>query len=187
MPKGYTLIEFLVVLGLLAIAVGAALLFLTSILKGTNQANISAEVKQNGQAILDSLERQIRGAKSATNLASLPVGSSGGVVLLGGDNSNFYLACFSPTASLNGAIKTATQVLGGPVPTASDYKTISNTDTVSGTNITSCSITASAPTSSLSGDIVVVSFTADRAVKAPTRADFNASANFMTTISLRKY
>src|SRR3989344_1028540 len=60
--KGFTLIELLVVLGILAAAVGASMIFLTSVLKGTNQANVTAEVKQNGQVVLDSLEKQIRGA-----------------------------------------------------------------------------------------------------------------------------
>jgi len=55
LSKGFTLIELLVVLGILVIGVGSTLLFLTSILRGTNQANVTAEVKQNGQAILDSL------------------------------------------------------------------------------------------------------------------------------------
>src|SRR3989338_2133305 len=63
--RAFTLIEFLVVLGILALVVGSITLFLTSVLKGTNQANVLSEVKQNGQATLDSLERQIRGAVDA--------------------------------------------------------------------------------------------------------------------------
>ncbi len=59
---GFTLIELIVVMGILALVVGAITLFISSVLKGSNQAKITAEVKQNGQVTLDSLERQIRGA-----------------------------------------------------------------------------------------------------------------------------
>src|SRR3990167_9169606 len=62
---GFTLLEFLVVIGLLSITIGSILLFLTSVLKGTNQANITSEVKQNGQVVLDTLESQIRNATDA--------------------------------------------------------------------------------------------------------------------------
>src|SRR3989344_5912333 len=66
--KGFTLLEFLVVIGLLSITIGSILLFLTSVLKGTNQANITSEVKQNGQVVLDTLESQIRNATDAVCL-----------------------------------------------------------------------------------------------------------------------
>lgn len=188
MSKGYTLIEFIVVLGLLALAVGSALVFLTSVLRGSNQANISAEVKQNGQAVLDSLERQIRGAKTATIIdsASLPVGVSSGIVLTNNNGSNLYIACFDPTASDNGAIKTATQLVGQGVPSEGLYRTLTNPDKVSGININPCSISVTA-SSSVSGAVVAIDFTAGRAISAPTRVDFDASAKFNTTISLRNY
>ena len=186
--SGYTLVELLVVLGLLALVVGAALLFLTSILRGTNQSNISAEVKQNGQAVLDSLERQIRGAKSASDMTGIapPPGVSDWISLALSDGSTMYIGCLNPTANLNGAIGTK----GGSIPTsANDFQTLTNRDPVSGINIATanCSLSVPAPVSTLNADSVVVSFTADRAIKAPSRADFNASAQFRTTISLRKY
>ena len=184
--NGYTLIEFLVVLGLLVITIGSTLLFLTSILRGTNQTNVANEVKQNGQAVLDSLERQIRGARSAVDMASLPPGVSDGIVLTLADNSNLYIGCLNTTTAplLNNAIGVKT---GTPPSSANDYQTVTNRDPVSGINITGCSLSVPAPVSTLNADEVVISFTADRAIKAPTRADFNASARFQTTISLRKY
>src|SRR3989344_764838 len=63
--RGFTLVELLVVLGILSATVGSTLLFLTSTLKGSNQASIVAEVKQNGQVTLDLLEREVRGANNA--------------------------------------------------------------------------------------------------------------------------
>ena len=187
--SGFTLIEFLVVVGLLAITVGSTLLFLTSILRGTNQTNISSEVKQNGQAVLDSLERQIRGAKSAIALSPLPGGSAvSGVVLANTDSTNLYITCFGQTASENGWIGSATQAVGAGVPSVNDYKTVTNKDPVSGINIicaaNSFSIT---PATTLSADVVKINFTADKPIKSPSRSDFNAKSDFQTTISLRKY
>src|SRR3989304_9968988 len=102
--KGFTLIELLVVLGILAAAVGATLIFLTNVLKGTNQANVTAEVKQNGQAVLDSLEKQIRGAINASG------GDSGKYINLTRDGLEpFHIKCFLdglPPKSANGWIGT---------------------------------------------------------------------------------
>src|SRR3989304_7645043 len=94
---GFTLIELLVVLGILVTAVGATLLFLTNVLKGTNQANVTAEVKQNGQAVLDLLEKQIRGATAAVEIT--PNGSSSGVNITKTDGNSLYIACFNSIAS----------------------------------------------------------------------------------------
>src|SRR3989344_4232759 len=69
--NGFTLLEFLVVIGLLSLTIGSILLFLTSVLKGTNQANVTSEVKQNGQVVLDALESQIRKATDAVCLEDI--------------------------------------------------------------------------------------------------------------------
>src|SRR3989304_4430925 len=103
--KGFTLIELLVVLGILAAAVGATLIFLTSVLKGTNQANVTAEVKQNGQVVLDSLEKQVRGATAAVFIA--PTGSLSGVNLTKTDGNSLYVVCFDSTLTSNGWIGVA--------------------------------------------------------------------------------
>ncbi|MDP2632312.1 MAG: hypothetical protein Q8P25_01155 [Candidatus Curtissbacteria bacterium] len=185
--SGYTLIEFLVVLGLLVLAVGSTLVFLTSILRGSNQANISAEVKQNGQAVLDSLERQIREAKSATRItSSLPPGVSDELYLVLSDGSNLYIGCLNSVSGptvLNAAIGTKA---GSAPSSASDFQTMTNRDSVSGVSISDCQLAATTGSTS-NGDVVTISFTAGRAISAPTRVDFDASAKFNTTISLRKY
>ena len=102
--QGFTLIEFLVVLGVLATAIGSALLVLTSVLRGTNQANVTAEVKQNGQAVFDTLESQIRNARDAKDLTPLPPGASDGVILTLADGTSLAIACFPAGANSNGWI-----------------------------------------------------------------------------------
>jgi len=195
--KGFTLIELLVVLGILVTAVGVSLLFLTNVLKGTNQANVIAEVKQNGQAVLDSLEKQIRGATAAVEIAAGAVpGSSSGVNLTRASGNSLYIACFNSVASpaSNGWIGVADVPPGTPVDTLSNYKSVTNTDTVSGVDIT-CIPTDPpdnlgfkiVPTASGSPSIVSISFIVNQGINAPSRADFLANVKFETTISLRQY
>lgn len=180
------MVELLVVLGILAIAVGSSLLFLTSVIKGTNQANVTAEVKQTGQSVLDSLERQIRNATDAQVLGANYLK----IIRLGQDP--LYLQCFSSIANTrNGWI--GTRVMAEPaMPSgSSDFTSLTNdSDLISGVDI-ACS---SSPlgfdviaASSTAPPIVTVAFSVSQAINAPSRADFVANAQFQTTISLRQY
>lgn len=194
---GFTLIELLVVLGILASTVGAALLLLTSVLRGTNQANVMAEVKQNGQVVLDSLEKQIRGALDARLLpgAEIPIGSSNALVATLSSGGYLYVACFnSVPGSTNGWIGTVTSS-APTAPSAGLYQTLTNRDKIAGVDIVcgnpcppTCTFFVTAASSgSLNPPIVKVSFMVNQGVKAPSRQDFLADAKFETTISLRKY
>src|SRR3989344_5153439 len=171
--KGFTLIELLVVLGILAAAVGASMIFLTSVLKGTNQANVTAEVKQNGQVVLDSLEKQIRGATAAVSI--VPNGSSSGVDLTKTDGNSLYVVCFDSIASpaSNGWIGVADVSPGTDINTG-DYESITSRDTISGVDIT-CTPPLGfkiIPTASGSPPIVSISFMVDQGIDAPSRAHF---------------
>src|SRR3990170_7948701 len=114
LSKGFTLLEFLVVIGLLSITIGSILLFLTSVLKGTNQANITSEVKQNGQVILDTLESQIRNASDA--VCMLESGSDCLDVKLTRVNADpLRIRCASPVGQTeNGRIEIASSTLDDP-------------------------------------------------------------------------
>jgi prepilin-type N-terminal cleavage/methylation domain-containing protein len=112
--NGFTLVELLVVIGVMGAVTGTALLFLTNILKGSNQARITAEVKQNGQTVLDSIDRQIRNAQEIRIIDPLPSGSSSAIELVSA-GGNLSLACFNPVAgppSENGWIGIAEHYFG---------------------------------------------------------------------------
>lgn len=189
--SAFTLVELLVVMGMLGIITGASLLFLTNILKGSNQARIVSEVKQNGQTVLDSVDRQIRNAQEVNNTAP-PLGSASAIelVLNGG---NLYLACFDsivgPPAE-NGWIGIA-NLSAGP------YVSLTNRDEVSGINVICDWDTVSPGTDTFVSlgtstdpypQVVKVNFKVKQAVDAPARVDFQSSEQlFSTTISLRKY
>lgn len=173
------MIEFLVVLGVLAITVGSALLVLTSVLRGTNQANVTAEVKQNGQAVLDTLESQIRNAKDAEDLDPLPAGASDGVSLTLADGTLFTIVCFPAGANSNGWIATST---------GAAYSSMTNQDLIAGVDVVDCNLrVVSASVGGTNSAIVSVSFVMSQGKDAPSRQDFKADVKFETTISLRNY
>ncbi len=180
---GYTLIELLVVLGILALTVGAIAMFLTSVLKGTNKANVSAEVKQNGQAILDSLERQIRGAAAVENFA-------GGNLKVTKDTGDYlFIVCQSGVGGKNPRIiELQTTRSTPPLLTSPVWKSASNDDTATGIDISNCKFSVYPADFSAEGAPIpaVVSISFD-AGKAGQRADLSAKSTFETTISLRKY
>lgn len=188
--RGFTLVELLVVMGLLAITVGSALLFLTSVFRGSNQAAITTEVKQNGQSVLDSLDRQIRDASDARQMqgSELPSGASNGLVLTGSGAGTLYVACFSTIPAANGWIGLA-NLQTGVIPSLSDYKSLTNNgDPIGGVDISACSFSVvPATVGSSSPAIVSVNLTINQGIKAPSRTDFLSNAQFKTTISLRRY
>lgn len=187
--SGFTLVELLVVIGVLSVVTGTALLFLTSILRGSNQAGIVAEVKQNGQIVLDSIDRQIRNAQSARELTSID-GSVSTIELTLPGTSRIYLVCYDQdvvsSPKKNGWIGIDKE----PAPVvSSDFLSITNKDTASGISIdcNSDSFNVLGNPADPYPQVVQVSFIAKQGVEAPGRIDFNASAAYKTTISLRKY
>ncbi|HSX19239.1 MAG TPA: hypothetical protein VLE91_03845 [Candidatus Saccharimonadales bacterium] len=180
------MIEFLIVIGILVFAVGSSLLFLTSVLRGSNQSNVTAEVKQNGQAVLDSLDSQIRNGTDAVSAILGGTSSAARVTL--SDGRYLYLGCIGAGSGTNGWIGTKTALTTDPVPTSATLISVTNTDAVSGVNITNCTFTVQpASTGAISPAVVMVAFVANQGISAPVRSDYNASAAFQTTISLRKY
>ena len=186
--RGYTLIEFLVVVGILAMVVGSTILFLTSVLRGTNKSNITAEVKQNGQAVLDSLERQIRGA----NEVILKLGDPGYMILVKSDDISLHVKCLGQLSGPNpknarlGIVKADVN----EDPATSNYISISNDDAISGVNIENCRfnvIPADLSAGESAPAVVSVEFEATQGISAPSRTDFGARVKFSTTISLRTY
>lgn len=194
---GYTLIEFLVVIGILAISIGSILMLLTSVIKSSNQTGITAEVKQNGQVVLDDLESQIRFAKDVNALVfGQLLGANSGLILTLPDGNYVSIICFNAVGTTsNGWIGIAKTLSPTPPSVSSGYQSLTNNrSTLSGIDI-NCDIDPSATVAQAfqvnsgtsSVKIVTVNFIVNQGVTAPSRADFLANAQFKTTISLRKY
>lgn len=179
----FTLIEFLVVLGLLVLTVGSTLLFLTSILKGSNKATVTAEAKQNGQIVLDSIEKKIR---NATNVTHLLVGE--GIILEQPNSTNkIFLKCIEGSSTENGLIGIVEQV-NEPGDTSYTDHPLTNKDTIAGVDIKNCSFDVLGQSAGgTSPPIVAVSFTVNQGILAPSRKDFVANVQMQTSITLRQY
>lgn len=64
--KGFSLLEILVVVSVIGIIAGITSDIFIQIIKSSNKANIITEIKQNGDAVLNQLERIIRNAEEIT-------------------------------------------------------------------------------------------------------------------------
>ncbi len=179
--KGFTLVELLVVLGLLSITVGSTLIFLTSTLRGSNSAAITAEVKQNGQSVLDSLERQMRGSKDVN------AASNKHIILTKQNDELLHISCFDPTGTENGWIGSVILPVGNDGSSKNLYLPVTNKeDLVSGISVTNCDFKVSSSTpGSTSPKAISLEFVMNQGVQAPSRSDFIANTKFQTTISLR--
>lgn len=58
--KGFTLVELLVVIAILSFLGAMILSIFTSSLKGSNKSQIISVIKENGQSVLDSMDKNIR-------------------------------------------------------------------------------------------------------------------------------
>lgn len=183
--SGFTLIELLVVMGILTLAIGGIAMFLTSVLRGTSRVNSEAEVKQNGQVVLDSLERQIRGAVSAEESLT-----TANYIKLNRDFADpLHIRCDSEVpGSHKSRIVLAASALDQLIDTDSQWTSVSNDDLENGISIENCHLGVFQSSSSESGTpnpaVVTVSFVA---VISSERLDLAASSEFETTISLRRY
>jgi len=190
--SGFTLIEFLVVIGLLALTVGSALIFLTSLLKGSNQAKIIAETKQNGQVVLDSLERQIRNAKFAENHPMQPTKDHIVLTVPGSSSSSFeflHIHCEDESLAVNGWIGIHEENSKDWYSEAdTGYSLVTNFNPVSGVSVKDCDFNViSASEGTGAPPIVQLKFVMNQGAQAPSRVDFIANTEFQTTISLRDY
>lgn len=166
---GFTLIELLIVIVVLSILGVVAVDLFSSVLKGTNKAQIISEVKQNGQFLQNTLERKIRGATDAqVNLDLITL-----TTLAGTEVIQFVPACLSCNPKTNGKI-----TINGA--------SVTNTDPLTGVDVTTASFSL-LPLVSSSPKVVQVDITLNQGVLASTRRDFQANIKLTNTYSLRTY
>ncbi|MCR4305670.1 MAG: type II secretion system GspH family protein [Candidatus Daviesbacteria bacterium] len=60
--RGFTLVEILVVMAIMAIVGTVLVAIFTNTLRGSNKSQILAAIKQNGQAVLDNIDKAMRDA-----------------------------------------------------------------------------------------------------------------------------
>jgi len=178
--SGFTLIELLVVIVVLGILGVVGTDLFSSVIKGTNKANVIAEVKQNGQLAMDIIERNIREATSATN-PILP-GSPPTY-----DTTNLILTTPSGTITFGFIPECGDDSCNGQI--TMNNVPITSTDTKTGVSVADVAFEITPPPSSSpsSPAVVTVRMTINQAAQASTRKDFTANVPLRTDVSLRSY
>ena len=157
---GFTLIEILVAIGILAIiAVVGSNMFLT-ILKSTTKTKVLTEVKQEGDFALQVMERMIRNAQKITSDCSEGMTS---ITIKNPDNEETIFACEADKISSNSASLTSDQV----VPVACRFDCLIGQEDVM-------------------PDQVTIGFSLEQAGTG-VRQEEKATVNFETTVTLRNY
>jgi len=185
----FTMVELLVVLGVLTMAVGAIAIFLTSVLRGTQKANAINEVKQNSQIIVESLERQIRGSVDATNIGT----GYETVKLVGNTEESTYIKCLDGETGIKNSrigIAIISDSLVNPEigPDDNLYVSITNDTLMEGVEVENCLLTVFSAVGTVDGTFVpaIVSLEMD-VLKRAERVEYSAKTRVQTTISLRRY
>lgn len=191
--SGFTLIEIVVVFGILALIGGLTSDLFASILKGTNKANTVNEIKQNGNYALSRIERAVR------NSSSVVYWDNNNLILnvSDGESNNcvkFTIVPANTVTKTNGRIdlynassciydddgyndtETFYDVRGSSLMNSNDYSGVSLAD-------------GSFSVSSVSGSpsVVLITFTLSQGEKANSRNDYTASEVFQSFISLRTH
>lgn len=167
---GFTLIEILVVMGILGIIVSLVIGMFFWVLKGSAKSQAIAEIRQNGNYALNVMERMIRSAQSLDDYSgsSLTITNpDGGVTVFscGDSNGNSISDIASTSADLNTS-----------VPLIGDGVEVQNCNSF----FQVVSPTGGGP------ETVEINFTLSQA-NSPVKIEDRASAVFQTTVVLRNF
>lgn len=119
--NGFTLAEILVVIAIVSILGIVIVTIFTNTLRGSNKSQILAAIKQNGQSVLETMDKTVRGADNVVcyiNDPSNPLSTL--VVVKNGIYTRYRF--IPPTESTNGLIQQDFPVQPPPPAGASDIK-----------------------------------------------------------------
>lgn len=191
--KGFTLVEMLVVVTVLSLLGVLILTIFTRSLRGSNKSQVISQIKQNGQAVLEMMDKNIRGADNVVCVSSpLPTSL---VVVKNGIYLRYRFISSSPTA--NGSIQqdnpgrgpaeTDTDFVNRVCPTADPMVNpviLTDTNPLSGISVENGSF--SQDKSAGFKDQVTVKFDLKAGISQPLAiAGQIDSVNFQTTVQLR--
>ncbi|MDD5416008.1 MAG: prepilin-type N-terminal cleavage/methylation domain-containing protein [Candidatus Daviesbacteria bacterium] len=204
--KGFTLAEILVVMAIVAIVGLIMVVIFTNTLRGSNKSQILSIMKQNGQAVLDSIDRVIR---NSDGVACPVSGSSDTIVIVkNGTYSRYRVVSANSTPGSAPAVcigtgKNGCIILDNPTPSPSEItpqlffnricgsidpmssaQILTDTNSLTGVSIDSGLFTVSKPSGFKA--VVTVNFTLGPGVDVPqiVRNQIGSVIN-RTTIELR--
>ena len=166
--RGYTLIELVVVVGVLVLISAVATDMFVNITRSYNKANVIAEIEQNGNTALISMVNEIRQARSVSPTS----GTTSTITITDQSGGTVTFGFRTPTGSVNGCLYrgAATQCL-----TDDTYAT--------GVNVTYLIFTV------IESDppAVTVEITIAQPKGVLARQDYQAQTTLKTSVVLRSY
>lgn len=169
--KGFTLLEILVVVGVLGVVavIGSNLLFTT--LRGSTKARVLVEVKQNGNYAMEVMERMIRNARSLKSQCQ------SGMTEFRIENPDLGKTTFA-CLDVGMADPRISSGSGSPL----SYVRLTN-DKV---KVDSCTFDCQRGEKGIRPDTITINFTLSQA-QASSRPERQARVDFKTTVTLRNY
>lgn len=176
MNKGFTLVEIVVVMAIVAIVGVILVMIFANTLRGSSKAQILAVIKQNGQAVLGTMDNAIR---NADNVACISTSGDTLVIVKDGIYTRFRFKndYIEKENLLDFTTTTCSDLSVSPV-------TLTNTDPKTGVSVQSGSFSRSRQAGSKNA--ITVSFDLNGGVQAPEVIGGQIDAvKFQTTIQLR--
>lgn len=164
--RSFTLIELVVVVGVLSILSAVAADMFINITRSYNKANIIAEIEQNGNLAISTMSNEIRSALSVSPTS----GTASSIDIVDQDGAAVTFSFISPTSNDNGYI-------------ARNGLPIIDNERVTGVNVTHGMFTivdADPP-------VVGITMTITQPKGVPGRIDYQAETTLKTSVSLRSY
>ncbi len=165
---GYTLIETLIVFGIIGLVSVFGLNILTTILRGNSKTAVTTEIKQNGNYALDIMSYFVRNALSVESC------TSSSLSLRQWDNSIVTFSLLPKVDAISGRLNARI---------ASNSSVLTNADANNGVSISGLSFTCTNTTP----PVVSISFQIAQSAFLPDRPELKGSVNFQTNVSLRTY
>lgn len=168
--KGFTLIEVLVSVAIIGVLVTMAATIFINTVRSAKKADIINEARQNASLVLDSLQRDVRNASSAT------ISADGFTLTLLGLGQITWVCVGENYPTANGFI--TRQLNGGSA------MTVTNKDTSSGVSVKVCGFKPVGSTT----DIVTLDFTMREGVAVQTAAqEYGVNLPFETSVTRRGF
>lgn len=166
--RAFTLLELLVVIGIVAIVGVIAADIFVNVTRSYNKAEIITRVQRSGNAVLAQMTGEIRNARQVLSPAP---GGTGASLTIEDVSGNPVVFDFVPAAGDDNGFVSRNGVA------------ISDSDFSTGINVTILTFTV-LDTNPL---VVGIGLSLEQPLGAPGRIDFQAATSMQTTVSLRTY
>lgn len=211
--KGFTIAEVLVVIAILAIIGTIMVITFSNTLRGSNKAQVISAIKQNGQAVLENMDKNIRKANNLICVSSnppntividqnglniryrivLPTAIAGAPAVCIGQDKNGCIIWDNPgkETDLNGKVETNAEFINRICDSADPMTSaniLTDADTLTGVSVKKESSKEFFSFSDLAGykTSVTINFQLGPGAKAPAVTSGQIDpVTFQTTVSLR--